>query len=80
MEDHEQVTCPICKRPLFVTKEPDGKARFQGCGKDCVPVYWVPQDSIILGPEDGAMLVYRKRWMLDDPPPTLVAKYTNLPW
>ena len=80
MEDHERVTCPICKRQLFVTKEPDGKAIFQGCGKECVPVYWVPQDSIIFGPDAGPLFVYRKKWKPDDPAPTLIAKYTTLAW
>jgi len=80
LEDREEVTCPICGRPLVVIEQPDGKSRFDGCGRNCVPVYWVPEDSIILGPTGSPMIVYRKKWNPDEPAPTIIPKYTNGGW
>jgi hypothetical protein len=80
LEGREEVTCPICARPLVVTEQPNGKSRFDGCGRDCVPVYWVPEDSIILGPQGCTMIVYRKKWNPSEPAPKLIPKYTNGGW
>jgi hypothetical protein len=80
LADREEVTCPICGRPLVVTEQPDGKSRFDGCGRNCVPVYWVPEDSIIFGPKDCPMTVFRKKWNPNEPAPTIVPKYTNGGW
>jgi hypothetical protein len=80
LKDREEETCPICKRPLVVTELPDGKSRFDGCGRDCAPMYWVPDDSIVLGPKGGPMTVYRKKWNPNEPAPTLLPKYTNGGW
>jgi hypothetical protein len=43
-------------------------------------MYWVPEDSIILGPQGGLMFVYRKKWNPNEPAPTLIPKYTNAGW
>ncbi len=80
LEGREEVTCPICARPLVVSPLPEGKARFIGCGRDCVPVYWVPEDSVILGAEGGLMFVYQRKWRPDEPQPTLIPRYVNLGW
>src|SRR5258706_15985796 len=80
LEGREEVLCPICSRPLVVSPLADGKVRFDGCGRNCVPMYWVLEDSIILGPQGGAMTVYRRKWLPDEPGPTLLAKHTNGGW
>ncbi len=80
LEGHEPVNCPICSRQLFVSRLEEGKARFDGCGRNCIPVYWVPDDSLILGPQGGLMHVYRRKWRTDEPKPTLIPKYVNLGW
>jgi len=77
LEGREEVLCPICSRPLLVFPLPDGKARFDGCAQKCAPMYWVPEDSIVLGLQGGVMTVYRRKWQPDDPKPMLVPKYTN---
>jgi len=79
LKDHEEETCPICKRPLFMTEQPDGSSRFEGCGRGCAPMYSVPENSIIFGLKGGPMTVYRKRWNPNEPS-TKVAKYTNGGW
>jgi len=43
-------------------------------------MYWVPDDSIVLGPKGGPMTVYRKKWNPNEPAPTLLPKYTNGGW
>lgn len=80
LEGREDVLCPICARQLFVTPLPEGKGRFDGCGRNCVPMYRVPEDSIILGPQGGLMFVYRKKWNPNEPAPTLTPKYTTAGW
>jgi len=80
LEGREAVLCPICKRQLFVTPLPEGKARFDGCGKNCAPMYWVPEDSVILGIHGGVMFVHRKKWNPNEPEPKTIAKYTNAGW
>ena len=79
LQDREEVTCPICARSLFVRPIAEGKARFEGCGRNCLPVYWVPEDSLILGPGGGLMFVYRKKWRPDEPHPTLVPRGASMP-
>lgn len=79
LDDCESVNCPICDRQLFVTTLDDGKARFDGCGCNCLPVYWVPKDSIIVR-EGRLFFLYRRKWKPDDPKPTLVPKYTGGAW
>jgi hypothetical protein len=80
LKDRDEETCPICKRPLFVTEQPDGTSRFEGCGRWCAPMYWIPEDSIIFGLKGGPMTVYRKRWDPNEPAPKTVPKYTNGGW
>jgi hypothetical protein len=80
LEGREEVNCPICKHPLLVSPQPDGKYRFDGCNRKCLPMYWVPEDSIVLGPVGGVMTIYRRKWNPNEPEPTLVPKYTNGGW
>jgi uncharacterized protein YbaR (Trm112 family) len=76
----EEVCCPDCKKPLVVSALPDGKRRFDACGRDCREVYNIPDDCILLGPEGGLMFIYqRKRWS-DDPKPPSRFIYTNGGW
>lgn len=77
--DREQVTCPICGRELFATTLPDGKTRFHGCGRNCAPNYWVPEDSILFGLQGGPMFVYRKKWNPYEPT-SLMPRYTSGAW
>lgn len=76
----EEVNCPICERPLVVSPQPDGKCRFDGCSRKCQPMYWVPEDSIVFGPQGGAMTIWRRKWVPGEPEPTLRARYTGVGW
>jgi|SRR5882724_995085 len=80
LADKEELTCPVCTRPLVVSKLPDGKSRFDACGRNCLSVYQVPDDCILLGPEGGLMIVYRRKWTSDYPPATIVPKYVGGGW
>jgi hypothetical protein len=80
LEGREEVTCPICTRPLVISPLPDGKRRFDACGRNCLPVYYVPDDSIAFGPADGVMFIYHRRWRPDVPKPTCRPRYTNGGW
>jgi hypothetical protein len=76
----EEVNCPLCSRPIAGHYEADGRAVFDGCTRKCVPMYWVPEESIIFGPVGGAWTVWRKKWLPSEPEPTMISKYTNGAW
>jgi hypothetical protein len=76
----EEVNCPICERPLVVSPKPDGSSRFDGCARQCQPMYWIPEDSIVSGSQGGAMTIWRRKWNPGEPEATLMAKYTDGGW
>lgn len=80
LEGREEVLCPMCNHPLLVFPLSDGKARFDGCAKKCLPMYWVPEDSIVLGLPNGVMTIYRRKWLPHEPPAKLMPKYTDGAW
>lgn len=57
----EEICCPDCKRPLVVSALPDGKHRFDGCGRNCRELYDLPDDCIIFGPVGGVMTIYQPK-------------------
>jgi hypothetical protein len=80
LADREEVCCPDCRKPLVVSALPDGKRRFDACGRDCREVYDIPGDCILLGPEGGLMFIYQPRRRPDDPKPLSRFIYTNGGW
>ena len=53
-----ELCCPMCGKPLLVQPLPEGRARFDGCGRDCLEIYEIPDGSVAFGTMDGPLFLY----------------------
>lgn len=61
LREMDEVCCPDCGKPLVITKLADGRARFDGCGRNCRDVYHLPDGCISFGPQYGLQFIYRPK-------------------
>jgi hypothetical protein len=45
LDKRAELSCPKCGKPLIAQPRPDGRVRFDGCGRDCFTVYDIPDGS-----------------------------------
>jgi ssDNA-binding Zn-finger/Zn-ribbon topoisomerase 1 len=61
LREMDEVCCPDCGKPLIITKLADGRARFDGCGRNCCDVYQIPDGCISFGPQYGLQFIYKPK-------------------
>jgi len=57
LNQRTEVPCPECGKPLVIGLR-EGRPRFEGCGRDCLDVYNIPDGCIAVGPVDGPLFLY----------------------
>jgi hypothetical protein len=45
----QELCCPECGKPLVIEMLSEGRAKFIGCGQDCLELYYVPDGSAAFG-------------------------------
>jgi hypothetical protein len=58
LREREELCCPDCKKPLVIRQMPDGSSRFEGCGRNCRPLYHIPDDNILFGALGAPLFIY----------------------
>jgi hypothetical protein len=53
-----ELSCPKCGKPLIVQPVPGGRARFDGCGRNCLKMYDIPDGSVMFGSVCGPLFIY----------------------
>jgi ssDNA-binding Zn-finger/Zn-ribbon topoisomerase 1 len=61
LREMDEVCCPDCGKPLVITKHTNGRARFDGCGRNCRDVYQLPDGCISIGPQYGLQFIYKPK-------------------
>jgi hypothetical protein len=61
LREMAEVCCPDCGKPLVITKLADGRARFDGCGRNCRDMYQLPEGCISFGPQYGLQFIYKPK-------------------
>jgi hypothetical protein len=58
LDKRTELSCPKCGKPLISQPLSDGCVRFEGCGRDCLTVYEIPDGSVTFGPACGPLFIY----------------------
>lgn len=58
LDKRTELTCPKCGRPLIAQPLPEDRVRFEGCGRDCLKLYDIPNGSVAFGPVCGPLFLY----------------------
>jgi hypothetical protein len=58
ISQRQELCCPECGKPLIVEMVAEGRAKFIGCGRDCLEVYNIPDGSVAFGLQGAPYFLY----------------------
>jgi len=80
LSNREEMQCPDCKKPLFVSTPTPNHAVFDACGNDCRLVYDVPEDAILFGPKEGRKTIWIPKGSNPNLPLKCIPRYRGHAW